>query len=171
MINCKRSFISLTLFSIQLLSFSIQSSAAGQQPTFAETIRQKVFPKVTVTMKNEANHSVYLKCGFDRDHNNQELQKLQRGEIRSWSFFEIMFPLRWCYVHISNNNRGVFWVFTVFLQCTKCSWTIRDDGVYHLNIKEIWEKHKLYIKWNPRISLLDFPFIVKSTSRLPELYK
>ncbi|XWS49521.1 hypothetical protein CRYUN_Cryun12cG0010100 [Craigia yunnanensis] len=143
MINGKHNFISITLFSIQLLSFSIQSSAI--LPTFAERIKEKVFPRVTVAIRNEANHSVYLKCGFD--HVNQDLRRIQPGEMKSWTFIEILFPLRWCYVHINNENRGAFWAFTVFLRCTDCTWSIRDDGVYNLNNDEkIWEKHKLFLE-------------------------
>ncbi|XVF52311.1 hypothetical protein PTKIN_Ptkin05aG0008500 [Pterospermum kingtungense] len=145
MINGKHSFISFTLFSIQILSYSIQSSTA--LPPYVEGIKEKVFPKVTVTMVNEANHSIYLMCGFDGGGKNRELQRVQPGEMRSWSFYEILFPLRWCYVHISNETRGAFWAFTVFLQCTTCTWSIRNDGVYYLdNTRQIWEKHKLYVE-------------------------
>ncbi|XVF11093.1 hypothetical protein REPUB_Repub07fG0239800 [Reevesia pubescens] len=104
---------------------------------------EEVFPKVRVAIKNEANHRVYLKCGFG----NHDLERLEPGQMKSWTFFEILFPRRWCYVHINNENRGAFWVFTVLLKCTDCKWSIRDDGAYHLNnYEKIWEKHKLFLQ-------------------------
>ncbi|WRX18308.1 Plant self-incompatibility S1 - like 4 [Theobroma cacao] len=95
-------------------------------PQFAETIRKEIFPRVTVSIQNEASHSVYLKCGFDRV--DQNLRRLEPGQTTSWTFYEILFPLRWCYVHINNEIHGAFWAFTVALKCTHCTWSLRDDG-------------------------------------------
>ncbi|MFQ6625164.1 hypothetical protein Gotur_004001, partial [Gossypium turneri] len=92
-----------------------------------------IFPTVTVTLINEASHSVYLKCGFDEGGEYKGLQKMEPGDSITWSFVELIFPLRWCYVHIDEENYGAFWAFTVFLQCRDCKWIIRDDGAYHFN--------------------------------------
>ncbi|KAK8690974.1 hypothetical protein V6N13_074495 [Hibiscus sabdariffa] len=135
MLGGDHKFIALTLLiSIQQMSCSIEP-CAGFMVAF--------FPKVNVSLKNEANHSVYLKCGFK----DQELQRLEPGEMRWWTFVEILFPLRWCYVHINNDIRGAFWAFTVFLKCANCTWSIRNDGAYHFNHNHIWKKHKLYLDY------------------------
>ncbi|OMO77356.1 Plant self-incompatibility S1 [Corchorus capsularis] len=106
--------------------------------SFVETF----FPRVTVTIQNEAGHKVYLKCGFE--DSKQELERLEPGDKRSWSFREILFPLRWCYVHINNDNRGAFWAFNVQLQCTDCVWKITDDGAYRFNVENKWVKSQLF---------------------------
>ncbi|XWS62200.1 hypothetical protein CRYUN_Cryun07bG0190400 [Craigia yunnanensis] len=69
----------------------MQSSAI--LPPFAKRIKEEGFPRVTVGIKNEANHSVYLKCGFDRL--NQDLQRLEPGQMTSWTLLEILFLLCW----------------------------------------------------------------------------
>ncbi|KAK8626304.1 hypothetical protein V6N13_133955 [Hibiscus sabdariffa] len=139
MLGGNQKLIALTLLiGVQFLSRSIQPSEAFGTAA--------IFPKVNVTLKNEASHGVYLKCGFD-ETKDQTLQKLEPGEARWWSFVEVWFPLRWCYLHISNDNRGAFWAFTVFLKCSNCSWSIRNDGPYHFNHRQVWKKHKLYLQY------------------------
>lgn len=97
-----------------------------------------LFPHVTVTMQNAASKKVYYMCGFAGE--KRELQALEVGEEKSWTFREVMFPLRWCYVHITEDIRGAFWASTVLLKCTLCRWQILDDGVYFNQTK-----HYLYL--------------------------
>ncbi|TYI34365.1 hypothetical protein ES332_A03G003800v1 [Gossypium tomentosum] len=132
-------FIGFTfLITFQLLSFSIRSSA----------FLDNIFPTVTVTLINEASHSVYLKCGFDESGEYKGLQKMEPGDSITWSFVELIFPLRWCYIHIDEETYGAFWAFTVFLQCHDCQWIIRDDSAYHFNhYYDVWKKTRLFFQY------------------------
>ncbi|KAK1568987.1 hypothetical protein Q3G72_031283 [Acer saccharum] len=66
-----------------------------------------LFPMVTVELRNNASHHVHVKCGVEEF--KEEMMLLNAGDAISWEFREILFPLKWCYVHIDNDNQGVFW--------------------------------------------------------------
>ncbi|KAJ0113319.1 hypothetical protein Patl1_01470 [Pistacia atlantica] len=97
---------------------------------------------VTVELRNEAKHPIYVKCG---DPEVEQLRMLTTGETISWEFREILFPLKWCYVYVKNDTQGVFWASHVRLQCTHCIWRIRNDGIYYYKPKlQEWIKRHLY---------------------------
>ncbi|KAK0590177.1 hypothetical protein LWI29_023540 [Acer saccharum] len=62
---------------------------------------------VTVELRNNASHHVHVKCGVEEF--KEEMMLLNAGDAISWEFREILFPLKWCYVHIDNDNQGFFW--------------------------------------------------------------
>ncbi|KAI9176524.1 hypothetical protein LWI28_003852 [Acer negundo] len=127
------------------LCVSFQRPCLGEPVnSFPQRMFNLLFPMVTVELRNNASHHVHVKCGVEKF--KEEMMLLNAGDAISWEFREILFPLKWCYVHIDNDNQGVFWASHVRLQCTHCYWSIKDDGVYFYrqNLNK-WINQRLFL--------------------------
>lgn len=139
--NIMHKLMKFFVFFNLLLSCLAPSSA---EPSFGSKVLNFLFPVVTVKLTSNATHEVYVKCGAKQW--KDQLQILMKGDSISWQFREILFPLKWCFVHIDKHNQGVFWAVNVKFQCTHCQWSINDNGVFLYREKlQEWEKHPLFL--------------------------
>ncbi|GKU95805.1 hypothetical protein SLEP1_g9122 [Rubroshorea leprosula] len=131
-------------FAILFLWSFVTPSAARNPPAFAEKVMHFFFPNITVALRNDCERDVFYSCKFKDSEGH--LTALQPNGTKSWTFKEILFPLRWCYVSTGKNVYGVFWTYSVRLKCTYCNFSLRKDGVYlYIKDKREWEKRPLYL--------------------------
>lgn len=135
----------ITLFIIVCSCIRPCHSAEQHPVSIPRKIFNFFFPVVTVELRNNVTRHVHVKCGVEEW--KDELLALESGESISWSFREILFPLKWCYVHVNDDVQGVFWASHVRLQCTDCHWIIQSDGVYfYRQNSRKWIKNRLLFR-------------------------
>ncbi|GER36945.1 calcium-dependent phospholipid-binding protein [Striga asiatica] len=102
-----------------------------------------LFPEIEITLANDGLYPVWFMCQMT-DHADS-LYELSPNSTYRFDFEQVAFPMRWCYLYISQTSHGFFWAFTVRSRCTKCFWSInRHPSLYRAD-KGRWERQKLFM--------------------------
>lgn len=120
-------------------------SAAVQNPDVSifSKIKYYFFPIIEITLFNEGEHDILYTCNLTP--NATGLYVLRRGDKFSYSFTQVAFPMRWCYLYINDQMNGFFWSYNVRLRCTKCFWSIRKYPYLYRSDRTRWERQQLFM--------------------------
>ena len=66
-----------------------------------------------------ASHDIALM--YDHKGYHDGLRILKPSATKSWHFRDFLFPLKWCYAYIDDENQGVLWAYMVRFKCKTCA--------------------------------------------------
>lgn len=136
----EKNFIMFTIFVIVISS--VLSPCTANSPI--ERLVDYISPVVTVNFMNNASHDVALMCDHKGYDNN--LHILKTNATVTWKFRDLLFPLKWCYIYINEENQGVFWAYMVRFKCKQCMWSMKDDGLYFTGESSpAWTKYNMNV--------------------------
>ncbi|KAL7119028.1 hypothetical protein ACP275_02G037400 [Erythranthe tilingii] len=102
-----------------------------------------LFPELEVTLANDGTYPIWFMCQMTDKSNS--LFQLQPNATYRFSFLQVAFPMRWCYLYVSPKSHGFFWAYTVRSRCTKCFWSINKHPSLYRGDKGRWERQKLFM--------------------------
>ncbi|KAL9404342.1 hypothetical protein Peur_001314 [Populus x canadensis] len=140
---CNNMIFLVLLLSIFLVPSSSSSSSSSKKPSFKKRLEDWFFPRVTVSITNDASHDIPYMCNSPKL--DQGLHALRPKESIAFEVVDIMFPLVWCYAQLNDRYHGVFWAFATKLGCADiCSWSLKDEGAFYLREDGKLEEHRLF---------------------------
>lgn len=122
------------------------------------------FPEIEVTLANDGLYPIWYMCQMTST--SDSLYELPPNTTYHFSFQQIAFPMRWCYLYISKTSHGFFWAFTVRSRCTKCFWSINKHPSLYRGDKGRWERQKLFMP--PYFKMDDYYKIKNNSSDTPD---
>ncbi|KAL3614246.1 hypothetical protein CASFOL_042320 [Castilleja foliolosa] len=102
-----------------------------------------LFPDVEITLANDGLYPIWFMCQMT--DKSDSLYELSPNVTYRFTLKQAAFPMRWCYLYISQTSQGFFWAFTVRSKCTKCFWSISKYPSLYRGDKGRWERQKLFM--------------------------